>query len=312
MPPVSWLKGAIGLGLGAAAAFALGCAGEYYLWNPPSNDWGNDKTITTVLLTAAAIPVLVAAVFARRPLFRLFRQMPRIGRPGMIGAAAGAILLPAAQLACVFGPWRAHAAALDRERSAMAAGLDAIGRQLSGADSVVVYLPPLLSSAGAEGTFFRRLSRFTGKPVYRLGTAGGNRWVVTRYRDAPGAGREEVFDAEDPPATGVLLSFIPDTATMIALAREEDDHRMRDYYSIAIAPLDPRPDKPGGPPYRFDDLPTPIWQNCGFVQPAGIGPDGPTPFGRLLRWEQCAMLLDADGLVDRLFAGPAGNRAGAG
>jgi hypothetical protein len=67
----------IGVPPGALASFAAGCVYAYAIWDPPSNDRGNEKTIDSFLLAPGLLVGLVIGLFARKFLRRSCRWLGR-------------------------------------------------------------------------------------------------------------------------------------------------------------------------------------------------------------------------------------------
>ena len=89
MKPFSWRDLIIGLVLGAALSFVFGCVYAYAMWNPPSNDWGNEKTTTTILLTPVLLVVLGLLWWLRKPLRRGLGYLAQ----GVVLFARGVVLI---------------------------------------------------------------------------------------------------------------------------------------------------------------------------------------------------------------------------
>jgi hypothetical protein len=320
---------AVGLLVGLALSFGVGCIYAYAVWSPPSNDWGNEKTIATLLLAPLLLAVLICAIFARRPLHRLFSLTRKIGGSGLVGLLLGAAVLPVVQFMDAALEWRAVESRLSTERDGMRAGLADIAARLKQAESVVV-------EGDAPDWFISRLSRFTARPLF----------VVPRDLDAQKATlrRYEIGSADQcvqhPPSNGArrtsvsgglcpLVSDVPafddwpsaGALLFIAWDDRQFDPRLQSTFPPSKHPLSngshyPRLvlaalKKPGTlvkmpyapPPYDPEAAPRNVWENkCFFEQ------DGPFPFGRGARRSACADLLDLYDVADQMFGpGPTGD-----
>ena len=73
-----------GLLSGFAASLAVGCVYAYAVWSPPSNDWGNAKSLDTIFLTPVGLIVFIFAIVLRKRLVRLIRLLGKLGRRGLV------------------------------------------------------------------------------------------------------------------------------------------------------------------------------------------------------------------------------------
>jgi hypothetical protein len=321
MKHFSWRRFAIGLPLGAILSFLTGCCYAYAVWNPPSNDWGNEKETTSFLLVPVAFIVLVILALARRPLGRLIARAVTIGRAGLLGLVIGAAILPLVQGVEVASEHHAVRSKLPAEHQILLVQLAAIGAQLKQADAVVLE-DAILSKQGQLGWFIFRLAAFTAKPVFVVyNTPGGGQpktlrkyWIaqgaacpnpsslgMTATADACLAGIE-IPDFADFPSTGVLLYTDADINLVQFNMPPYSDGSL--YPAVTLAALKKPaalPTTPYTQPYDPDAEPKIVWRNWCDVKNYG-----PFPFGRGAHWHECAELLKLTDVADRIFGpGPA-------
>jgi hypothetical protein len=313
---------ATGLLVGLAVSFGVGCLYAYAVWSPSSNDWGNEKTIATLLLAPLLLIMLVIAIFARRPLCRLFSLALALGGTGLVGLVLGAAVLPMVEFTDVTLKWRAVESRLATERDGMRADLADIAARLKQAKTIVV-------EGDAPDWFILRLSRFTAHPLFVvLREINAHGTILRRYeavsgdlctqeppsgslrRMSVGGGscllESDVYEFKDWPSIGTLLS--------IAWDERQFDPRLRASFPPSKHPFSsgshyPRlvlavlkkphalvlsPDL--SPPYDPETAPRTVWENKCFFEH-----DGPFPFGRGARRSACADLLDLYDVADQMF-----------
>jgi len=328
MKTLSWRDLAIGLVLGAALSFVLGCVYAYAVWAPPSNDWGNEKTTTTILLTPVLLVVLGVLWWLRKLLRRLLGRALGIGRSGLIGFLIGTLALPVAELGLVGIEWSLTMAKLPFAQRAVTTQLADFGAQLKQADAVVLESPLLKSPDSLDWLLFR-LAALTGKPVFAVYDMNGGRppLALRQYRigsgpacppmlaQPPGHRKPatsgdscligtDIADFADWPAQGLLLSIDIDSRQLGHTKRAFGEGSL--IPGLVVAALQKPaalPQTPYAQPYDPDAQPRTIWETTCFIKPYG-----PFPFGRGVHWQVCTDLLDLIDVADRIFGpGPTQN-----
>jgi hypothetical protein len=328
MKTLSWRDLAIGLVLGAALSFALGCVYAYVVWDPPSNDWGNEKTTTTILLAPVLLVALGLLWWLRKPLRRGLGRALGLGRSGLIGFLIGAVVLPVTELGFVGIEWSLMMAKLPFAQRAVPAQLADIATQLKRADAVVVESPLLTKPDSLDWLVFR-LAALTGKPVFAVYDMNGGRPPKTlrQYRIGSGPacppilaqppGRRkpptsgdscligtDITDFADWPAQGLLLSIDLDSRQLGHTKREFGEGSI--IPTLVVATLRKPaalPQTPYAQPYDPDAEPRTFWATTCFIKTCGA-----FPFGRGVHWHVCTDLLDLIDVADGIFGpGPIQN-----
>jgi hypothetical protein len=324
---LSWLRLVIGLVTGLILSYLVGCVYAYGVWNPPSNDWGSAKAFTDLILAALVVVGLVVAIFARKPLSRLFIRSQALGGAGLAGIVIGAVVLPIVQWTDVALDWRHIKSQLPAARDDMIAQLADIGVELKQAETIVVE-----GGDTAPDWFIFRLSRFTGHAIFVVphdpnaktatmrsyGAAAGATCAQTlpdspthlpRKRWADGDScliDSDVPDFGDWPSKGALLyvdwdprQFFPSLQAIFTSSKHAfsfGSHYPTLELSVLKKPeaLIQSPYPP--PPYDTRTAPRTVWQNKCFFRS-----DDPFPFGRGIHLQACADLLDLFDVADRIF-----------
>jgi hypothetical protein len=322
----SWLRLGIGLVAGLGLSYVAGCLYAYAVWNPPSNDWGNEKAFTDLLLVPLVLIGLVVAILARKPLRRLFSRSLTLGGAGLAGIVIGAAVLPVVQLTDVALEWRNIKSQLPAARDDAIAQLADIGAQLKQAQTIVVE-----GGDPVPDWFIFRLSRFTGEPIFVVPhDLGVQKATMRRYEVAAGApcaqalqdhpprhvrgmpadGDSCLIDLDIPdfgdwPSKGALLyidwdwrQFVPSQQGTLA---PKHPFSIGSHYPNLILTVLKKPEALiqtpyPPPPYDPETAPRTVWQNKCFFRS-----DDPFPFGRGIHLAACADLLDLYDVADRLF-----------
>jgi hypothetical protein len=277
------MRFALGLILGATLSFLVGCLYAYCIWHPPSNDWGNEKVIWTILCAPLALIVLVILLVKFRYVRRVAARAQALGRVGLAAVLIGGVFLPILQLSESIAERNVSALKIPLERAKLIAELGALGSRLRIADSVIVETGRILGEQELN-RFLLRLTAFTSKPVFitvaataksRIsldrsqvsGTANCSTTAVddeclTRtnlpdVRDWPTQG-DQMNIAEYSPSQGILLEY--------GRFKRASDEPPKDYY-----------------PY-FPFLPGSLIDLRQWCQPEQFGP---FPFGRGIHWHVC-------------------------
>jgi hypothetical protein len=299
----AWPRIIGGLMLGAAISFLIGCFYAYAEWHPPSNDWGNEKDSTTLLLVPVAVIGLVVALLARKAIRRGIVGLRRIGVAGLLAALVGAAILPVAEVGEVAAERLRVTSSLEADRAANLTKLSNIGAQLRLAEAVVLESQTWMAP-GDLARLASRLSAFTSKAVFvpepnpdrskarqlrEYHVAAGAACRAESGQDCPGTGA--VVDFADWPASGSLLTIGQDQ-------RPGSDGKAL-YPILALTALVKpavAPDSPYAALYDPGEQPRTTWINA-----CAIKAYGPFPFGRGVRWKICPDPLTINDIADRLF-----------
>jgi hypothetical protein len=159
------MRVALGLILGAALSFLVGCIYAYCMWHPPSNDWGNEKVIATLFCAPLVFIVLLIVLVKFRHVRRLAAHLIELGRVGLAAVLIGGLLLPIAQVSESIAARNASALQIPVERAKIIAEFGDLGSRLRVADSIIVETGSMLGQQELN-RFVARLSDFTSKPVF--------------------------------------------------------------------------------------------------------------------------------------------------
>ena len=316
--------------VGVFLSLVLGVFYAYAVWDPPSNDWGNEKIIDGILLVPVILVLLVIAVFTRRWIYRGLRAIIALGPLGYIAILIGASIGPVCQLSSAAIEWRQVQADLPMHRDATLKQLSTIGVELKTAKSIVIAQPPILSPEELEKLYFR-MALYTSKPVYVLITPGDKDAVLREYsvksgdpcRQSNTAGvgtgprlplmtgdtcltSNDLTDTRAFPNDGDLLSFPSNMEIFMYGLRHKDEkdgdlkHFMGVYYSIYVSAL--QKTDPPNTKYPYAENWTDLaqlklhWSNWCSTKTAGD-----FPFARGVHWQVCSDVVSSPDIIDRIF-----------
>jgi len=301
---------ALGLILGATLSFLVGCIYAYCIWHPPSNDWGNEKVIWTVLCAPLVLIVLLIVLAKFRYVRRIAAPAIAIGRVGLAGVFIGALVLPLVQLSESIAERNASALEIPLERAKIVAELSDIRSQLRIADSVIIETGGIVGPRELN-RFLLRLAAFTSNPVFIIvdataktrisldrssvsGTPNCSPAVFDREKQEPAAvdecaTRTNLPDLRDWPTQGDLIDiaeYYPSHGVVLEFGRfkRASDEPPNDY----------------NPHFRF--LPGSLSDLRQWCQAEQYGP---FPFGRGIHWHVCTDSLTLEDIGNGMFgAGP--------
>jgi len=296
----------LGLILGATLSFLIGCIYAYCIWHPPSNDWGNEKVIWTLLCSPLALIVLVIVLVKFKYLRRVAARAIAIGRLGLAAAFIGGFFLPILQLSESIAERNASALEIPVERAKIIAELGDLGSRLRIADSVLIETGSMLGQRELN-RFLLRLAAFTSKPIFiTVAATAKSRISLDRssVSDTPNCssavlnrGNQELV-ADDECLTRTNLPNLRDWPT------QGDLISIAEYYpSQGVILEDGRfkraSDEPPTDSYPlFPFVPGPL---IGLRQWCQVEQFGRFPFGRGIHWHVCTDRLTLEDIGNGMF-----------
>jgi len=293
------MRFALGLILGATLSFLVGCIYAYCIWHPPSNDWGNEKVIWTILCAPFALIVLLIALVKFRYVGRVAAKVIAIGRVGLAAVLIGGLFLPLVQLSESIAERNASALKIPPERAKLFAELGDLGTRLRNADSIIVETGSILGQRDLN-RFLVRLAAFTSKPVFiTVDATAKSRISLDRssVSGTPNCSQEPSVDDEcltrtnlpnlrDWPTQGDLINiaeYYPSQGVLFEFGRfnRASDEPPKDY--------DP----------HFPFLPGSLIDLRQWCQ---VEQFGPFPFGRGIHWHVCTEKLNLEDIGNGMFA----------
>jgi len=286
---------AFGLILGATLSFLVGCIYAYCIWHPPSNDWGNEKVIWTLLCAPFVLIVLLVMLAKFRYVGRVAAQAVAIGRLGLAAVLIGGLFLPIVQLSESIAERNASALEIPLERAKLIAELGDSGSRLRMADAVIVETGSVLDQRELN-RFLMRLAAFTSKPVFITVYAAAKPQISLDRSRASGTSdcskddacviRTNSPDLRDWPTQGDVINiaeYYPSQGVILEFGRFK---RASDEPPIDYSP-------------HFPFLPgslTAVRQWCQAEQL------GPFPFGRGIHWHVCTDRMTLEDIGNGMFA----------
>jgi hypothetical protein len=300
------MRFALGLILGAALSWLVGCIYAYCVWHPPSNDWGNEKEIATLLGAPVIFIVLVIALFKFRYLRRIAAQTIAIGRVGLAAVVIGGLFLPIAQVSESIAARNASALQIPVERAKIIAEFGDLASRLRVADSIIVETGSMLGQQELN-RFLARLSVFTSKPVFITVGATAKSGISLDRSSVSGTPNcaAAVFDRakQEPQVVDECL-----TRTNLPNIRDwptqGDLINIAEYYPsqgivLGYGKFKRASDEP--PDNYHPHFPLLPGSQRDLYQLCQVEQSGPFPFGRGMHWRMCTERLTLEDIGNGVF-----------